>query len=622
MLMRALLDRLSGRPLVWAEVMLLSFVIALLSFAQPIFVIQVLNRYVAFGVDATLWSLTAGALAALTFELVFRRGRLALIGAANAAKDRALAEQAFALLNAAGMEGMTALTTAERRQVVNSVDSVRQAFQPSNMASMIDLPFAGLFVAGVWLLNTNLGIVAGLGLTAGILLIWLGGRSMRRNQSSLHEVLAARGGLVNASVLSPHTVRAFNGGDRMADLWGRADVRFRTLQGGISLSQGQMQALGQTLAAVVGVAIICVGALEVTAQRLDVGALIGANILGARALQPVLRLSGAMDAFAKARQAFMVLHRFRSMKRDRQTGTQIQNFSGRFALDDTTFTWSGASKPLYESLTFELAPGSVLIVVGDNGAGKTTLARMLVGLLHPQRGAVRADGVDIRQLDPTWWHRQLIYFPQEPVFLPGTVRDAITGLNPELDEAAVGRLVETAGLRTYIAELSDGIETPIKDGGTDMSLGTRRRLALARALASDGRIAIMDEPLEAMDSEGRRIMTEVVRALSSMGRTLIIFSHEATGFAGPRKVLDLNVKPTPTLTEYTDETPQAAAAEGQAQLPAPASAPASAGASALAAGQPQAPLGQPQTKLPVGKPAVKKPAAKKPAAVQPTGGTS
>lgn len=562
MILRTLVQRLATRPLILVEVGLISVVVAVLSFAQPLFVIQVLNRYVAFGVDATLATLAVGALAAVAFEWMFRRARLAMVRAANAPHDRVLSERAFKILATMEAGALGTMTTPERRRVIGAVDQVTQAYRPATVATILDLPFAVLFIAAIALLNPLLGAVAGAGLVFGLLLVAAAGWTARRDQARTADAGMLRGGLVNAVVLSPDAVRAFNGAQRMGRAWDEFDGAFRRLQNTLAVSQGHVQIAGQSLVAVVGIVIVAVGALEVVAQRLDVGAMIGANILAARSLQPVLRLSGSIADLVKARHAFAVLSAFQRHERERTGGGTIANIRGRIAFDDVAFTWPGSTTPLFESATFDLDPASVLVVTGSNGAGKTTFARLIAGLLTPSRGQIRIDGVDLRQLDPEWWRRQLVYVPQEPVFLPGTMRETLTALNPDLDGAGLDRLVETAGLRAYVDGLPDGLETPLRDGGNHLPPGIRRRLALARALASDGRVAILDEPLESLDADGRAIMTEVLRALAAFGRTIIVLSHDASLITGTFKVLDLDAKPVPHLSQRNAETGDLATRSG------------------------------------------------------------
>jgi ATP-binding cassette subfamily C protein LapB len=558
MILRTLIQRLASRPLIAVEVLAVTLAAAVLAFAQPLFVIQVLNRYVAFGVDATLWTLAVGALAAVAFEFLFRRARLSMIRAVNAPHDRRLSERAFDLLATMETQAMGALSTSERRHVVGAVDTVAQAARPATVAMLLDLPFALILVAAVSFLNPVLGLIAATGFAAGLALAAWTGFSTRRAQAGTIETGLLRGGLINALVLSPDAVRAFNGGPRLARAWAGFDSAFRRLQNRLAMAQGGTQVDGQTLVAVVGIVIVAVGAVEVVAQRLDVGAMIGANILAARALQPVLRLGGSVGDLVRATQAFDVLARAQRMARERRGGGTLPEFKGRISFDDVAFQWPGAPAPLFEGVSLDAEPGSVLVVCGSNGAGKTTFARLLAGLLTPTRGSIRVDGAELRQIDLDWWRRQLVYLPQEPVFLPGSVREAITALKPDIDDAAVERLVETAGLRTFVASLPDGLDTPLRDGGTHLALGVRRRLALARALASDGRLAVLDEPLEALDADGRATLADVMRALAAFGRTIVVLSHDPSIIKGTYRLLDLDAKPEPRVSDH------GAAAEGDA----------------------------------------------------------
>ena len=125
------------------------------------------------------------------------------------------------------------------------------------------------------------------------------------------------------------------------------------------------------------------------------------------------------------------------------TGTALKVYNGKLECHDLGFAYPNSPTPVFESLNLTLEPGTVLGVIGDNGAGKTTLAKLLVCLLDPRRGTIMADGVNLQQLAPDWWRHQVIYMPQEPEFISGTLRDNILLLNPELEDAKVKRNSKT-----------------------------------------------------------------------------------------------------------------------------------------------------------------------------------
>jgi len=112
-------------------------------------------------------------------------------------------------------------------------------------------------------------------------------------------------------------------------------------------------------------------------------------------------------------------------------------------------------------------------------------------LLAPSRGQVVVDGVDLAQVAPEWWRRQLVYLPQEPGFMNATVRENILAFNPNLDEVGLNTVIREAGLESFFATSQKGFDMELVGGGRNLPLGIRRRLALARALACDGRLVIL-----------------------------------------------------------------------------------------------------------------------------------
>ena len=238
-----------------------------------------------------------------------------------------------------------------------------------------------------------------------------------------------------------------------------------------------------------------------------------------------------------------------------QEGSGLADYQGRIVFKDMAFVYPGNNTPLFESVSLTLEPGAFLVITGANGTGKTTLARLVVGLLDPARGHILVDGLDLRQVAPEWWRKQVCYMPQEPTFLNATIAENLRTVNPELDDAALNAAITAAGLRKFISESSDGFETKIENNGGDMALGIRRRLALARALTTGGRLVLFDEPTGGLDEEGCQAVYAVLNEMSAAGRTIIACSHDPEILKVARAVLDLNHKPVPRiLTSPTDAT--------------------------------------------------------------------
>ena len=560
--MRELLARLFSRPGLMAEMVAAALFANILALASPLFVIQVLNRYVAQGVDATLATLTAGVVAAIFLELGFRQIRMRLAGAINAPYDRKLAGAAFQTLTRTRIGAVDQLPSGVRQEMIAGAEKVQAAYSPSNVGAIMDVPFALLFIGVLYLLNSTLALVVIVFVSLGFLVSAIALTSLRGPSREMMAASGRRGGLIASAIHAGDTVRAFNAGGFMSRLWSEETGTFQRLARRVSQRQGFVQSLGMTIQAMMSMAVIAVGALQVVKGHMDVGAMIGANILAARALGPIIRLATLSEAIAKSRQALNMFQEFAKLPAEKVEGTALTKFSGALEFQDMAFAHPGAKTPLFESVNLKLEPASVLVFAGANGSGKTTMARLLAGLVEPTRGRLLVDGVDLQQIAPEWWRAQVSYLPQEPKFLNGTIRENIAMAAPNMVPKRFNEVIDAAGLRQFIDQSTDGMDTPILHNGANLSLGIRRRLALARALATDGMLLIVDEPTEGLDAEGAAHVIDAMNDLAKRGRTVLAFSHDPQILQGAPHYVDLNAKPVPNLVRKP--------AEGAVQPNAPA----------------------------------------------------
>ncbi len=545
--MNELISRLKAKPVLAGEILAATFFATILALAAPLYVTQILNRYVAQGVDATLATLTVGAVIAVALEYGFRRVRIRLAQGVSAGPDRQTAATGFARLTRIKQSAIDRLPPPLRQEIMSGAVSVELAYNATNICAVLDVPFALLFVGVLFLLSPLLAGIVVFYLALVFALSALNAGAMAKKTQNLSAVSGAGGALLNTAIRETETVRAFNAGDFLRRGWETQLGHVQDLRRRLTASQGHVQAFTQSIAALMSLSVIAVGGVMVVRGELDVGAMIGANILAARGLQPISRFAMMGSTFAKARQALDALREFSRLPVESETGSAKRSFSGALEFRDVAFLYPGASAPLFESLSLNIGPGAVVMVTGGNGAGKTTLARLLLGLRDPSRGQIFIDGLDLRQAVPEWWRKQVIYMPQEPAFLNGTIRDNLLAANSALDESGLNTLIDSSGLRSFIDESEHGFDTPVIDNGRTWALGIRRRLGLARALANDGMLAVFDEPIDGLDAQGQATVFAVMNDLAKRGRTVIALSHNPKILKGAFTVVDLNSKPVPRI---------------------------------------------------------------------------
>jgi ATP-binding cassette, subfamily C, bacterial LapB len=281
--------------------------------------------------------------------------------------------------------------------------------------------------------------------------------------------------------------------------------------------------------------------------ELSIGSLIGISVLSSIPLTILARFVRTWALLNRAKEAGEVLNHFSALPREKWSGSALKEYSGGIALNDLAFAYPGSKSPLFESLNLQVASGDVVGITGYNGSGKSTLAGIVAGLLEPSRGQVLVDGLELEQISLEWWRKQIIYLPQEPGFIPATIRDNIMAVSPELDNQDLNKVLQMTGLRGFLDTHPKGLDLELEETGKPLPLGIRRRLALARALTTAGSLVILDEPAEGLDVQGWKMINGIIKKLKEQRKTIIIFSGDPRLLMDVETIVDLGQKPVPAL---------------------------------------------------------------------------
>lgn len=206
-----------------------------------------------------------------------------------------------------------------------------------------------------------------------------------------------------------------------------------------------------------------------------------------------------------------------------EVGTTRPASAVPLSFDQVSFEYQRGRTALHP-VTIEIAAGEVLGIIGPSGAGKSTLAQIMLGLRRPTHGTVRVSGVELADVDRSWWSSRVAFVPQSALLLSGTVSENLRFFRDDIDEATLLEASSQANVLSDIEALPKGFDTHIGERGGALSGGQRQRLSIARALAGRPELLILDEPTSALDGHSETLIRDAMARLG--GRvTVVIIAH-------------------------------------------------------------------------------------------------
>ena len=278
-------------------------------------------------------------------------------------------------------------------------------------------------------------------------------------------------------------------------------------------------------------AVLWIGADRISSGQMQVGSLVAyisyliqiliAVVMATFMASMVPRAAVAADRIVE------VLETGSSVRPPQHPVTEVPE-RGTLEFRDVAFRYAGAEQPVLSDISFRVAAGETTAIIGSTGAGKTTLVNLVARLFDASEGAVLVDGVDVRELDPDLLWGRVGYVPQQAFLFSGTVASNLRFGRPDATDDDLWAALEVAQASGFVQTMPDGLESPIAQGGTNVSGGQRQRLSIARALVARPEIYVFDDSFSALDLATDARLRAALRPVTREAAVLVVAQRVST----------------------------------------------------------------------------------------------
>ena len=549
---------------IFLSIALFSFFLNLLMLVSPFYMLQVYDRVLTSRSKDTLYVLTILAVGLLGISAMLELVRGRILVRLGARLDRHVTHNLFAAL----IEDRIATQRNAASQPIRDLESVRSFLTGPGLLAFFDAPWVPLFLGLIFLFHPLLGVVALIGAAILFFLAILSEFTTRApwQRATAESMQAHR--FAEASVRNADVIWALGMLGDLRRRWQEKHLSALAYTGKATDRLGTFSAIAKFVRPLLQISILGFGAYLVLEEAISPGVMIAASIVMGRALAPVEASITHWRSFISARSAYSRLSKLLGEYDINRQRMQLPAPRGRVSVEGMTLVPPGAAKPALINVSFQLAPGELLGIVGPSAAGKSTLARAMMGIWAPKMGNVRLDGADMAEWDRKDLGRHLGYLPQDVELFDGTVAENIARFE-ELIPDAVNRAAQIANAHEMILRLPEGYDTQIGEGGSVLSGGQRQRIGLARAIYNMPCLVVLDEPNANLDAEGEAALRVTLKRLKELKRTVIIISHKRSTLSDMDKLLVLDGGRVKIFGPRTEVLRQLAAQQAEVNKPSP-----------------------------------------------------
>lgn len=522
----------------YRDVMIAALLINIFATVVPFFTMNVYDRVIPSKAEETLWMLAIGVVLTVVIDYALKMIRSHFVDLAGSRIDVKLS--ALIMERVLGMRLVDKpASVGSFAHTLRSFESIRDFMSSATVATLVDLPFALLFLIIIAWISWILVFVPIIAVVCVLVYTIKVKREVHALTEQSSRTTALRNSTLIESLSALETLKALGAENHIQARWEAISAQLAKVSSSIRHKSHSATGLVASMSTVCVVANVVVGVYLIDAKLLTMGGLIASGMFVSRIIAPLGQLVGLIMQYENARMSLNMLEQQMNKPKERSEETTFvhrDHLNGDIEFTDVKFSYPNQESFALNGVSFKIARGEHVAVIGKTGSGKTTLTRLMMGMYTPAEGSVRVDGIDLRQLDPADLRANIGCVEQNTVLFFGSLRENITIGAPYAEDTQILQAAEIGLLADLVNEHPRGFDMLVGERGEFLSGGQRQCVGIARAALMSPSIMLFDEPTSAMDFSTESNFVKKMQAYAQ-NKTMVVVTHRMSLLALADRVI-------------------------------------------------------------------------------------
>ncbi len=510
-----------------AQIIISSIVMQMFILITPLFTMAIIDKVLSSSSKVTLDVLIMGLVIIALFDFIITQSRTYLLHHSSNKVDLYLVSKLFQHLISLPMVFFTGKQTGDTISRMKEVESIRNFITGTALTALIDFPFSLLFLVVMYFFSPLLCMVVIVAVVLSLLIFGVAGPIMKKRMKQKQQDSTDNSSFLFETVVSIETIKSLSAESRMQKAWEDKLVSNAENSSKSEILSNKLNSASGFINKFTIAACLWLGALGVIEGSMTAGQLIAFNMLVGRVMGPAQRIAQIFQQFNQIKVSAGRIKEIFQTKPEpalHSNLVSLPRLTGNLRVDHVSFKYKVDSEPVFDKISFEVPAGQVIGVVGRSGSGKSSLMKLLQRLYMPTEGRIFIDGINIAEINPNWFRKNIGIVLQDSNLLDRSIRENISLANPSLTMEQIEKAAALSGADEFIRKLPQVYDSPVGERGCFLSAGERQRIALARALVNDPKILILDEATSSLDYESEQIIQDNMVNICT-GRTVFIVAH-------------------------------------------------------------------------------------------------